>query len=271
MSIFACLICWIFSCKIAWKSIISNVQNVWIKEVAKSRKYATAKKYFAKHFTSFTFDLIWPKNINDLCLWNWNQSQLVGASLDTSKWFLLKMSCSSPMRSRWTWSRRWEASGRERSTWGRTASTRRERSYSGGRIRWSAITSKVCSKSRGQRRHRASSSIQTTRREPSCCKRKELNFFALLARSILSPESFLRSTLQATTLSELGSLDLLIERQLQRQIVSQTQKLWTSNKQSSSLREVKWTTAKTKCFSKRRKRIVREEPCARCKEDTPEF
>ena len=226
---------------------------------------------FARHFTSFIFDLFWPHNVDDLCLLDWIQSKLVGGSFSTSKWYISQRRCSSPKRSRWTQSRRWGASKEERSTWGRPASTRRERSQSWGRRRWSAITSKVCSKSRGQRRHRASSSIQTTRREPSCCKWEELNFFALLVRSILSPESFLRSTLEATTLSELGSPDLLIERQLQRQIVSQTQKLWTSNKQSSSLREMEWTSAKTKCFSKRRKRIVKEGPFARCKEDTPEF
>ena len=73
---------------------------------------------FARHFTSFIFDLFWPHNVDDLCLLDWIQSKLVGGSFSTSTWYISQRRCSSTKRSRWTRSRRWGASREERSTWG---------------------------------------------------------------------------------------------------------------------------------------------------------
>ena len=173
---------------------------------------------------------------------NWVQSQVGWASSNTLKWFLFNKSCSSRTRSSWTWPTRWGASEEERFTWERAWSTtgRTKMSRTWGRRHWSSTTSKVCSKSRVQRHPKPFTSTQTTRLEASCCNRKEIKFPAQLVTSIWAPKIFLRNTLKPTTWAELDSMDLLIKKEFQKQILSQIQKIWTYNKQTSMLRRVEW-------------------------------
>ena len=173
---------------------------------------------------------------------NWVQSQVGWASSNTLKWFLFNKSCSSRTRSSWTWSTRWGASEEERFAWGRawSATGRTKMSRTWGRRLWSSTTSKVCSKPRVQCHPKPFTSTQTTRLEASCCNRKEIKFPAQLVTSIWAPESFLRNTLKPTIWAELNSMDLLIKKEFQKQILSQIQKIWTYNKQTSMLRRVEW-------------------------------
>ena len=176
---------------------------------------------------------------------NWVQSQVGWASSNTLKWFLFNKSCSSRTRSSWTWSTRWGASEEERFAWGRawSATGRTKMSRTWGRRHWSSTTSKVCSKSRAQCHPKPFMSTQTTRLEASCCNRKEIEFPAHLVTSIWAPKSFLRNTMKPTTRAELDSMDFLIKKEFQKQILCQIQKIWAYNKQTSMLRRVEWRNA----------------------------